>query len=33
MGMFLKIVFHVTMTVITGGFWLLGLFIWFIIKK
>jgi hypothetical protein len=33
MGMFLKIVFHMTMTVITGGIWLLGMLIWFFIKK
>lgn len=30
---FAKVLFHTFMTIITGGLWLLGLIIYFIIKK
>jgi hypothetical protein len=29
----LKVLFHLVMTVITGGLWLVGLLIWAIVKK
>lgn len=29
----LKVFFHLFMTVITGGLWLVGLVIWYIVKK
>lgn len=28
-----KVLFHLFMTVITGGLWLVGLVIWYIVKK
>lgn len=31
--MFLKVLFHLFMTVITGGLWLVGLIIYAIVKK
>ncbi|QCW07629.1 hypothetical protein [Lactococcus phage CHPC971] len=33
MGTLIKVLFHLIMTGITGGLWLVGLIIWFIIKK
>lgn len=33
MGTFMKIIFNLIMVGITGGFWLIVLFIWFIVKK
>lgn len=29
----LKVLFHLFMTVITGGLWLVGLVIWYIVKS
>lgn len=29
----LKVLFHLFMTVMTGGLWLVGLVIWYIVKK
>lgn len=29
----LKVLFHLIMTLVTGGFWLLGLVIWYMVKK
>lgn len=29
----LKVLFHLFMTVATGGLWLVGLVIWYIVKK
>lgn len=31
--MMLKVLFHLFMTCITGGLWLVGLIIWYIVKK
>lgn len=30
---FTKVLFHLFMTIITGGLWLIGLIIWTIVKK
>lgn len=30
---FAKVLFHLFMTIITGGLWLIGLIIWAIVKK
>lgn len=29
----LKLIFHITMTCVTGGLWLVGLVIWHLMKK
>ncbi|WNN94557.1 membrane protein [Arthrobacter phage Lewando] len=29
----MKVLFHLIMTLITGGLWLLGLVIWYMVKK
>ncbi|ALY08738.1 membrane protein [Arthrobacter phage GoCrazy] len=29
----MKVLFHIIMTLITGGFWLVGLAIWYMVKK
>jgi hypothetical protein len=29
----MKVLFHLVMTLITGGLWLLGLVIWYMVKK
>lgn len=33
MKTFLRVLLHMFLTVITGGLWLLGLIIWYLIKK
>lgn len=33
MGTFLKVLFHLTMTIITGGLWLVALIIYAIVRK
>jgi hypothetical protein len=29
----MKVAFHILMTFLTGGLWLIGLVIWYIVKK
>jgi hypothetical protein len=29
----MKVLFHLAMTLLTGGLWLVGLIIWYIVKK
>ena len=33
MGTFLKVLFHLVMTCFTGGLWLVGLIIYYIVKS